>query len=87
MKKNLENTNKEGTASGRFNCKQNDTILNWFKLKAANSNISHLWQKTLSKKEKMLANQHFLLFPQCFQKHFCFTIVKSRNCLVEIDEK
>ena len=27
--------------------------------------------------------QHFLLFPQCFQKAFLLRVVKSRDCVVK----
>ena len=36
------------------------------------------------KKEKMLVNQHFLLFPQCFLEVFLNRFVKSCDCVVKL---
>ena len=33
-------------------------------------------------KEENASYQHFLLFPQCFQK-LCFEVVKSWDCVVK----
>ena len=34
-------------------------------------------------KEENAGYQHFLLFPQCFQKSSCFNVDKSRDCVVK----
>ena len=34
-------------------------------------------------KGKNAGYQHFLLFPQCFQKSSCFKVIKSLDCVVK----
>ena len=60
-----------------FNPSLNDKITDWSKLKASaddNINVNEKFQFILGKVENIVGNgenagyQHFLLFPQCFQK-------------------
>ena len=39
-------------------------------------------EKEIVGKGENAGYQHFLLFPQCFQKSFLLGVVKSRDCLV-----
>ena len=62
-----------------INSLPNDKILDWSKLKAFvddNSNVSRKLKLALGKVENIVGKgenagyQHFLLFPQCFQKSY-----------------
>ena len=63
-----------------YNFLPNDKILDWSKLKAFADDKINVNQKLKSdtgrvenivKKGENAGNQHFLLFPQCFQKASC----------------
>ena len=76
-----------------FNPVHNDKYLDWTKLKAfADGTIIVIAKlkfvlgrvENIAGKEVNAGYQHFLLFPQCFQKlFFFFTVVKSRDCVVK----
>ena len=40
------------------------------------------WAENIVGKGEYIGYQHFLLFPQCFQKS-SFEVVKSRDCVVK----
>ena len=71
-----------------FNSLPNDKFLDWSKLKAFADDKIYMTQKlkfdlgrveNLVGKGENAGNQHFLLFPQCFQK----VSFKSRDCVVK----
>ena len=73
-----------------INSLPNETILDWSKLKVFEDNILKVSLTTkfvpdrlenIVGKGENAGYQHFLLFPQCFQKPSSF--VKSRDCLVK----
>ena len=75
-----------------FNSLPHDKFLDWFKLKAFADdkiNTAEKLKLVLGKVESILGKgenagyQHFLLFPQCFQKIFLFKVVESRDCVVK----
>ena len=75
-----------------FNSLPNDKILHWSKSKAvADDNIKVLKKmifvfdrvENIVGKGENAGYQHFLLFPQCFQKAFLLRVVKSRDCVVK----
>ena len=66
-------------------------IFDWSKLKAFaedKKNVNKQFKFGLGRVENIVGKgenagyQHFLLFPQCFQKP-CFRIVKSQDCVVK----
>ena len=70
----------------------NDNILDWSKLKALADdkiNLNKNSKLVLGREENIVGKrenagyQHFLLFPQCFQKAACFMVVKSPDCVVK----
>ena len=84
------------STSGRIvmNSLPNDKSLDWWKFKEfADDNISvtEKLKFVLGRVENIVGkgenagSQHFLLFPQCFQKvfFFFFKVVKSRDCMVK----
>ena len=75
-----------------LNSLPNDKILDWSKLKAfADKNVivTQNWTFALGREENIVGKgenagyQHFLLFPQCFQKAFFPRAVKSLDCVVK----
>ena len=75
-----------------FNSLPNDKILDWSKLKAfANDkmNVNEKFNFGLGRTKNIVGKgenagyQHFLLFPQCFQKAFSFQVVKGQDCVVK----
>ena len=75
-----------------FNSLPNDKILEWSKFKAFADDKIHvgLELKTvygrlgnISGKEENAGYQHFLLFPQCFQKSFLLGVIKSQDFVVK----
>ena len=78
--------------SPNFNSLPNDKILDSSKLKAfeddkinVNQNLKFDmgWVENIVGKGENAGYQHFLLFPQCFQKAPFFRVVKSRDCVVQ----
>ena len=76
----------------RANSSPDNKILDWFKLKAfANKlNVAKMMispcygVENIVGKEENAGNQHFLFFPQCFQKASSIhMVIKSRDCLVK----
>ena len=75
-----------------INSLPHDKILDWTKLKAFADNkinvaemmifLSDRVENIVGKGENA-GFQHFLLFPQYFQKGFFFRIVKSRGCVAK----
>ena len=70
----------------------NDKISDWSKLKAFADDKIDVPKKlkfvlgrveNIEGKGENAGNQHFLLFPQCFQKRFFLRVVKSRDCVVK----
>ena len=70
----------------------NDKFLDWSKLKAVaddKSNVAAKLKFVLGRVENIVGKgenagyQHFLLFPQCFQKASLLGVVKSRDCVVK----
>ena len=54
------------------------------KLNVAKMMISlHYFVENILGKRHDAGNQHFLLFPHCFQKAFSIGVVKSRDCVVK----
>ena len=75
-----------------FNSLPNDKILDWSKFKAFADDKMNVTKelKFVSGREENIVGkgenagyQHFLLFPQCFQKGFFQGGVKSRDCVVK----
>ena len=71
----------------------NNKILDVSKLKAFKdhkTNVTEKWNIVLERTENIVgkgenaAQQHFLLFLQCFQKASFFLVIKKRDCLVKI---
>ena len=69
-----------------------DNILDWIKFIAYADNkfdVANLILSVFVKIENIVGkgendgHQYFLLFPQCFQKHSLFLIIKSRYCLLK----
>ena len=69
-----------------------DKILDWSRLKAFTDNKINVtpkqkfflgWVENIVGKGENDGYQHFLLFPQCFQKAPLFKVVKSRDCVVK----
>ena len=56
----------------------NDKILDWSKLKAFVDKLKFVlgWVKHIVRKGENAGFQHFLLFPQCFQKAFFLWLLK-----------
>ena len=74
-----------------FNPLPDEKILGLPKLKAfaddklnVTQNIKVVFHRieNIVEKEENAGYQHFLLFPQCFQKFFFLQCVKSRHCVV-----
>ena len=70
----------------------NDKFLDWSKLKAVaddKSNVAAKLKFVLGRVENIVGKgenagyQHFLLFPQCFQKASLLGVIKSRDCVVK----
>ena len=74
-----------------FNSLPNDKILDLSKLKFANEkiNVTKKLKFVLGMVENIVVKgenasyQHFLLFPECFQKSFSLGVVKGRNGVVK----
>ena len=75
-----------------FNSLSNHKILDRSKLKAFADdkiNVTKEFKFVFGREEnnvrkgKNAGYQHFLLFPQCFQMHSYYRVVKSRNCVAE----
>ena len=69
-----------------LNSLPNDKFLDWSKLKAFADdkiNVTDILKVVLGQVENIVGEgeQHFLLFPQCFQKFFFSKVVKSRDCV------
>ena len=70
-----------------FNSLPSDKILDWTRLKSFegdNLNVNKILKFAFSRVENIVEkglNQHFLLFPQCFQK--ASICPKSRDCVVK----
>ena len=71
-----------------FNCLPSNKVLDWSKLKAfadEKINVTKELKFVSGKEENMVRKgenagyQHFLLFPQCFQEHSSYRVVKSRH--------
>ena len=69
----------------------NDKIFDWSKLKVFADNKINVNQKlkfdlgrveNIVRKGENAGYQHFLLFPQCFQK-VSLRVIKSRDCVVK----
>ena len=67
-------------------------ILDWSKLKALADKKIKVTEKmkfilerveNITRKEENAGYQHFLLFPQCFQKASLLGVIKCRNCVVK----
>ena len=76
----------------KANSSPNNKNLDWSKLKVFADNKINVTEKSkfvLGRIENIVGKgenagyQHFLLFPQCFQKVSCFKVVKSRDCAVK----
>ena len=75
-----------------FNPLQKDKILDWFKLKAFADdkvNIAEIIISLSNRVENIVGKgenagfQHFLIFPQCFQKPLFFRVFESQDCVVK----
>ena len=75
-----------------FNPLPDDKILDLSKMKVIaddKSQVIRMAKFVLNKIENIVGKeenadyQHFLLFPQCFQKAFPLGVVKSRDCVVK----
>ena len=78
-----------------FNSVLNDKILGYSKLKGfANDKINVTPKlifvfgrvENIVGKGENAVYQHFLLFPQCFQKDFLFKVIKSQDCVVKSEK-
>ena len=67
----------------------NDKFLEWTKFKAfcrRQINVAQMMIPVFDRIENIMGTgenadyQHFLLFPQCFQKPLFYEVVKSRDC-------
>ena len=77
-----------------INSLPNDKCLHWSKFKAFADDEKkkvglklktvHGRLENIIGKGENAGNQHFLLFPQCFQKSFSLGVVKSRDSAVKI---
>ena len=74
----------------------NDKILDWSKFKAFADDKIHVAEimiylfdreENIMGKGENAGYQHFLLFPQCFQKAFLNVLLKSGSCVKELMEK
>ena len=79
-------------ARDSVNSLPNDKILDWSKLKVfADDKLNAIKTlkfvmdvlKKIVEKGENGRNQHFVLFPQCFQKASFLGVVKKRNCVVK----
>ena len=70
----------------------NNKFLDWSKLKAFADDKINVTEKlifvlgrveNIVRKGENAGYQHFLLFPQCFQKASFFKVVKSPDCVVK----
>ena len=75
-----------------INCLPNDKILDWSRLKAFADdkiNVTKELKFVLGREENVVRKgenagyQHFLLFPQCFQKPSSCRVLKSWDCVVK----
>ena len=82
---------RENINAALVNALPDDKILGSPKLKALADDKSNITQnikvmfhriENIVGKEENAGYQHFLLFPQCFQKGFFLQCVKSRHCEV-----
>ena len=79
------------SGKGLINFLPNEKLLDWSKLKAFaddKKSVNEKLEFVLGREENMgkgenAGYQHFLLFPQCFQKASFFNVVKSRDCVVK----
>ena len=80
-----EEKGQETNCCGPFNPLPNDKILDWFELKASADNnlkVVKMMNYVLDRVENIVEKgenagyQHFLLFPQCFQKPSCPRLLK-----------
>ena len=84
---------QKSSISVLFNSLPNDKILDVTKLKASADdklNVAQMMTSVFERVENITgkgenaSHQHFLLFPQCFQKtSFLEGVVKSRDCVVK----
>ena len=77
-----------------FNSLPNDKRLNWSKKKADDKiSVTEKLKFVLERVENIVGKrenagcQHFLFFPQCFQKASFFKVVKSRDCVIQGPKK
>ena len=89
--KNIVAKKKEDLSLVSLNPLPDNKILGLPKFKAfaddksnGNQNITVVFHRieNIVGKEENAGYQHFLLFPQCFQKAFFLQCVKSRHCVV-----
>ena len=75
----------------KVNSSLHGKILDWTKLKAFEEdkiNVAETMISLSDSVEKIVGKgenagfQHFLFFPQCFQKPFFFRVVKRRDCVI-----
>ena len=75
-----------------FNSSPNNKILDWTSLKAFADDISDVAKIMISLKDRVenivgkgynAGYQHFILFPQCFQKVFFLRVVESQDCVIK----